>query len=359
MTLVLPSGLVAHDLATSGEGWRCYRIPALTVAPGGDLLAFYDGRTSEADLPGNIAIMMRRSTDGGATWGPQEEMRRSPTPVGHGDPSVLVDRETGQVYCFHLTAINEGFWGSGTGSDPDDPDIQHLDYSVTSDDGRTWTHHRITQQVRAGHADWAGMFAASGEGIQLRQGLHRGRLIQQYVVRVAGANHALSVYSDDHGHTWRTSSLVGPGADENKAVELANGDVMLNSRAKPCRRVAFSHDGGATYGPLVEDPLLPDPDNNGSIIRAFPDAGPEDPLAQLLLFANAADPERRRMLTVRLSYDSGRTWPVSRIVDEEATGYSTLTPLPDGSYGLLYERAAYGHITYTSFSLDWLTGADS
>ena len=354
MYVVLPSGLDAQDLATSGDGWPCYRIPALTVARNGDVLAFYDGRPGEPDLPANIALLMRRSTDGGLTWGEQTEVRYTPAPVGHGDPSVLVDRETGNVFLFHATGINQGFWGSATGNDPDSPDIQHLDYSVSTDDCHTWTHHRITQPVRAGHDDWAGMFAASGEGIQLRHGPWAGRLVQQYVVRVRDANYALSVYSDDHGATWQTSELVGPGADENKTVELANGDVMLNTRAKPCRRVAVSQDGGVTYGPLVDEPQLPDPANNGSIIRAYPDADPADPRAEMLLFSNCADPEYRRMLTVRLSYDSGRTWPTSRMIDQEATAYSTLTPLGDDRFGLLYERAAYGHITYTSFDLDWL-----
>ena len=75
MTFTLPSGLTAQDLATSGEGWPCYRIPALTVAPNGDVLAFYDGRPGEPDLPANIALLMRRSTDGGQTWGAQTEVR--------------------------------------------------------------------------------------------------------------------------------------------------------------------------------------------------------------------------------------------------------------------------------------------
>ncbi|GAB3818577.1 hypothetical protein GCM10028820_21160 [Tessaracoccus terricola] len=359
----LAEGLELVDLANRGEGWLRYRIPALTVAPNGDLLAFYDGRPSMADLPSNITMLMRRSTDGGATWQDQQVVRQEPAPKGFGDPSVLVDREEGLIFLFYAASFNQGYAGGGTGSDPDDPNVLHADYSVSDDDGLTWTHHRITDQIKDGHTNWAGMFAASGEGIQLRQGEHAGRLIQQYTVRIGGGNHAVSVYSDDHGQTWNASEPVGPGADENKTVELANGDVLLNSRAAPFRRTAVSSDGGETYTPFVEDAELPDPANNGSVIRAFPDAEPDDPKAQVLLFSNTANPNVRRNLTVRMSCDSGESWPVAKVVQTGASAYSTLTPLPgedgtlgEGGYGLFYEREGYRHLSFTKFDLDWLGG---
>lgn len=359
----LDAGLTLVDLARSGEGaWPRYRIPALTVARNGDLLAFYDGRPTLQDLPSNIALLMRRSTDGGRTWQEPRVIRTAPAPAGFGDPSALVDRVTGDVFVFHAASLNAGFASSTTGRDPADPNVLHADYSVSRDNGVTWTHHRITAELKAGRMDWAGMFAASGEGIQLRRGKYAGRLIQQYTVRRNGRNYAVSALSDDHGVTWRTSEPVGPGADENKTVELSDGRIMLNVRASPHRLVALSSDGGATYTPLVPDAELPDPGNNGSIIRAFPDADPRDPRARMLLFSNTANLHARRNLTVRLSCDDGTTWPVSRVVQTGATAYSTLTPLRGrdgrlgGRYGLLYERDGYRYISYTAFGLDWLGG---
>ncbi|OMG55504.1 glycoside hydrolase domain-containing protein [Tessaracoccus sp. ZS01] len=362
----LAAGLELHDLANRGEnGWLRYRIPALSVAPNGDILAFYDGRPSMADLPSNITMLMRRSTDGGETWGPQTVVRQDAAPKGFGDPSVIVDRETNQVFLFYAASINQGFAGSGTGASHDDPNVLHADYSVSADNGLTWTHHRITDQIKAGKTNWAGMFAASGEGIQLRQGEHKGRLIQQYTVNIQGTGFsAVSVYSDDHGATWQASGPVpGAGADENKSVELANGDVMVNTRRAPQRAYAISTDQGETYGPWVNDSQLPDPANNGSIIRAFPDAAPTDPKAQILLFSNTSNSNVRRNLTVRMSCDSGATWPVSKVVQSGASAYSTLTPLPDetgelgaGGFGLFYERDGYRHLSFTKFDLDWLGG---
>ncbi|MGW9630299.1 glycoside hydrolase domain-containing protein [Agromyces sp. NPDC055520] len=359
----LDPALSLVDIASRGEGdWLRYRIPALTTMPNGDLIAVFDGRPTMNDLPSNIALLMRRSTDGGATWGAQEIIRQDAAPNGYGDPSVLVDRETGDLFVFYAASINQGFAGSGTGSDPNDPNVLHADYSVSRDGGATWQHHRITDQLKGDRTNWAGMFAASGEGIQLRTGEHAGRLIQQYTVRIGGGNFAVSAHSDDHGATWKTSEPVGPGADENKVAELADGSVLLVSRSAPYRQVARSTDGGQTYSKFTADRELPDPANNGSVIRAFPDAAADDPRAQILLHSNTANQNVRRNLTVRMSCDSGDTWPIEHVVQSGASAYSTLTPLPNaggelgGSYGLLYEREGYRHISYTSFDLDWVGG---
>ncbi|MCM3535436.1 NPCBM/NEW2 domain-containing protein [Cellulosimicrobium funkei] len=356
--------LYVVDLATRYTGSHLrYRIPALTTLANGDLLAVYDGRPTMNDLPSNIALLQRRSTDGGATWQDPEVIRSDAAPKGYGDPSVLVDRETGRVFVFYAASVNQGYAGSGTGNADDDPNLLHADYSYSDDDGATWQHRRITSMIK--DPAWGGLFAASGEGIQLRHGEHAGRLVQQYTVRASGGNYAVSVYSDDHGETWQRSAPVGPGADENKTVELADGTVLLNSRSAPYRQVATSSDGGATYTRFAPDTELIDPANNGSVVRAFPDAEPDDPRAQVLLFSNTEDTGIRRNLTVKMSCDSGQTWPVRKVVEAGAAGYSTLTPLGDGtsddelggSYGLLYERAGYRDISFTSFELGWLDGA--
>lgn len=357
-------GLDVVDLVKrySGSHLR-YRIPALTTLPNGDLLSVYDGRPTMNDLPSNIALLMRRSTDGGKTWQDQQVIRQDPAPYGYGDPSVLVDRETERIFVFYAASINQGFAGSSTGNDPNNPNVLHPDYSYSDDNGKTWKHRRITEMFK--DPSWGGMFAASGEGIQLRHGEYAGRLIQQYTVRKNGANYAVSAYSDDHGETWKASELVGPGADENKTVELSDGRVMLNSRSAPYRNIAVSEDGGATYTDFVQDKELIDPANNGSIIRAFPDADPSDPRAKQLLFSNTEDTGIRRNLTVKMSCDNGDTWPIRKVVEPGAAGYSTLTPLGDGtsdqglggSYGMLFEREGYRKISYTSFGLDWLDGA--
>ncbi|MGW2846182.1 sialidase family protein [Streptomyces sp. NPDC001108] len=349
-----PGELTFQDLTVDGVGSPHYRIPALTTSVKGTVIAAYDARPTLGDLPGNISIVVRRSTDNGVTWQPQQVVRRDAAPKGYGDPSLLVDRTTGRIFLFYAASVNQGFFGSATGNDESDPNVLQADYSYSDDDGVTWTHRRITRQIK--DPAWAGMFAASGEGIQLRHGAYKGRLIQQYAVRVNGANYAASAYSDDHGETWRMGTPVGPGGDENKTVELSDGRIMLNNRSKPYRTVAYSSDGGVTYTPFVQDTRLTDPANNASVMRYNPDAAPSDPQSSWLLFSNTEDASARRNLTVKMSCDNGRTWPIRKVVDPGSAAYSTLTRLPGGRLGLLYERADYTHLTYSSFDLKWLGG---
>lgn len=349
-----PGQLTSLDLTVDGVGSPHYRIPALTTSVKGTVLAAYDARPTLGDLPGNISIVLRRSTDNGVTWQPQQVVRKDAAPKGYGDPSLLVDRTTGRIFLFYAASVNQGFFGSGTGNDENDPDVLQADYSYSDDDGVTWTHRRITKQIK--NPAWAGMFAASGEGIQLRRGPYKGLL--DPAVRRPYQRRQLrsSAYSDDHGETWKMGNPVGPGGDENKTVELSDGRVMLNNRSKPYRTIAYSTDGGVNYTPFTQDTGLTDPANNASVMRYAPDAAPSDPQSSWLLFSNTEDASARRNLTVKMSCDNGRTWPIRKVVDPGAAAYSTLTRLPGGRLGLLYERADYQHITYASFDLKWLGG---
>ncbi|MFD4496320.1 RICIN domain-containing protein [Streptomyces sp. NPDC058486] len=345
----------AQDIAVRGEeGFPQYRIPGLTTSTRGTVIAAYDGRPDMGDVPGNIAMVIRRSTDNGATWLPQQVVRSAPAPNGFSDPSLVTDRETGRVFLFYAASVNRGYAGSTNGTSDTDPDVLHADYSYSDDDGLTWTHRRITSMIKT--SSISGMFAASGQGIQLRQGPKAGRIIQQYTIRQNGGNYAVSVYSDDHGANWSMGTPVGAGADENKTVELSDGTVMLNVRAAPNRLTARSTDQGVTYSPFTADTQLPDPANNGSVIRYAPDAPASDPRSKWLLFSNTEDTGIRRNLTVKMSCDDGKTWPVRRVVDAGSSGYSTLTTLADGRIGMLYEHDGYQQMGFAAFDLDWLGG---
>lgn len=341
-----------QDLATAGAGSPFYRIPALTVTRAGTLLAAYDARPTLKDLPGRIRVVLRRSTDNGATWGPPVVVRDGSSSEGFGDPSLLVDGTTGRVFLFHAAGINQGFFTSKTGTSHDDPDVLQADYSWSDDDGLTWTYRRITSAIK--DPAWGGIFAASGQGIQLRYGPHAGRLVQQYVVRHDNAVWAASAFSDDHGTTWRMGALVGPGADENKTVELSDGRLMLNSRAKPFRKIAVSSDGGATWTGWRDEPQLVDPANNGSIVRVHPDAPVGSAAARALLFSNTESRDRRQNLVIKRSCDDGATWSSRFVVESGGASYSTLARLPDGRFGLLYERGEVSAIVFAVLDLSVL-----
>lgn len=346
--------LRSQDLAVAGVGSPIYRIPALTKTTKGTLLAAYDARPSMGDLPNHIRIMLRRSTDGGHTWSTQQVVRSAPAPKGFGDSSLLVDRRTGRIFLFYAASVNQGFFGSATGNDPNDPNVLQADYSYSDDDGLTWHHRRITPQIK--NPAWGGMFASSGEGIQLTSGPHKGRLVQQYNILNKGQVYAASAYSDDDGDTWHMGELVGPGTNENKTVQLSDGTIMLNSRDTPYRTVAYSTDGGVTYHDWHADQHLPDPGDNGSIIRYDAHANPHSPKAHWLLFSNNDTTSGRRNLTIKQSCDDGLTWPIKKVVDAGPSAYSTLTKVGHDTFGLLWEKGPYNSITYSSFTKEWLNG---
>lgn len=350
------------QLATNGEeGFPNYRIPALTVVNNGEILAGFDGRPTSSDAPGPNSILQKRSTDNGETWQSQNAIHSgsATSPVqGFSDPSYLVDRWTGDVFNFHVHSYDNGFGTSQPGVNLTDRKVLHAEISVSSDAGHSWSQRDITAAITA-ELDWRSRFAVSGQGIQLKYGAHTGRLIQQYVI-IDGSSEqkAVSVYSDDHGGSWQVGTPIGTAMDENKVVELSDGRVMLNSRdadKSGFRKIAYSDDGGVTYGDVQLDTNLPDPANNAAILRAYPNAAMGSAEAKVLLFSNAASSSTRANGTIRISYDNGLTWPKARVFQPGGMAYSTLTTLENGNVGLLYEPdGGNGGIRFASFNLAWV-----
>ena len=259
-----------------------------------------------------------------------------------------------------MKSYDQGYFGSVLGVE-DARNVLQAVVMESDDNGATWSEPRnITKDITKGHEDeWKSRFASSGHGIQLKYGQYKGRLIQQYAVRTtSNTNIAVSVYSDDHGKTWKAGNPVTEAnMDENKVVELSDGRVMLNSRpgAAGYRRVAISEDGGVNYGPIKSETQLPDPNNNAQITRAFPNAPEGSAKAKVLLYsAPRASNEGRANGVVRVSFDDGTTWSAGKLFKEGSMAYSVITALNDaagGGYGLLYEGES---ITYTRASMEWL-----
>lgn len=357
-----------------------YRIPALAYLGGGVVLEANDARPgSSADAPNPNSIVQRRSTDNGKTWGPWSTIAAGFTgdsttsKYGYSDPSYVVDAQAGNVFAFSVYSKDAGFASSQYGNDDADRNIISSAVTESDDGGLTWgTPRLITSVTKPGTSktspqpgDVRSNFASSGEGIQLKYGPHAGRLIQQYAgyVRQANGSEALqaySVYSDDHGATWQKGTPVGTGMDENKVVELSDGRVMLNSRDSSnggYRKVAISTDGGATYGPVTADAELPDPANNGSITRLFPEAPAGSADAKKLLFTNANSQTGRENVSARVSCDDGATWPSVRTLRSGFSAYSTATRVGDGRIGVFYEADYTAAMEFASFDDAWLNDA--
>ncbi len=360
-----------EHLFTSGAGgYFLYRIPALAISQSGTILAFCEARKFTGDDADQIDILLRRRLDGGQTFEAPQLILSNENWVC-GNPVPVVDRDTGVIWLLFTKNLkgnleNRICLGEGTRS---------VWITHSRDDGETWAEAvEITGDVKP--PDWGWYATGPGHGIQLSS----GRLLipcDHSVIQPdrdqAAAYFSHVIYSDDHGCTWRPGGNAPEGTNECMAVETIAGQVYLNSRNAPgsqaqrCapdhpedksyyRAYAWSEDGGMNFLTSGYDSAMPEPICQSSICR-LTDQNRHD--RSRVIFANPAS-QQRENLTVRLSYDECRTWPVSRILYPGCAAYSDLCVTDDLTICCLYERginSPYETITLARFTLAWLEAA--
>lgn len=346
------------------DGYHTYRIPAAIRAKDGTLLAFCEGRKTNASDRGDIDLVLKRSSDGGRTWSAQQVVWDDGENTC-GNPCPVVDETTGAIWLLgthnlgadHETdIINQRAKGTRTV------------WLLRSDDhGRTWS--RAIAMPHLKDPTWGWYATGPGIGIQIKHGPHSGRLVipcdhsyddPRGKLRDGPYEYGSHVlYSDDHGRTWKLGGTVRPKTNECQVVELAPpaGKLLLNMRSyreQGCRAEAFSSDGGLTWTPPQDQPALIEPKAQASLIRH---RWPVDGRPGLLLFSNPADRSQRVRMTVRASEDDGKSWPRSLRLHEDFSAYSCLVSLSADEAGCLYERGqgakrkTYERITFARFSL--------
>ena len=316
--------LFSVDAQDTSRAVSCYRIPAVTTAPDGSLIAAIDERVpSCGDLKWsrNINIVIRRSTDGGRTWDRVERVADFPDGQSASDPSLISDTVSGTVFLFYNFMDHDRA-----------KDVYFFHVMRSEDNGLTWSGPEdITARVAP--EEWRGdfKFLTSGQGTATRD----GRLLHTMVNLQKGLH---LIESTDGGSTWHLLPTAIVPADESKVIELPDGGWMINSRVNEggMRWIHISEDKGRTWTSSPH-PGLPDPGCNGAIVH-YPYFGGE---AGCLLFVNAADPEYRRNLTLRYSTDGGMTWSSGLVLVEGDTGYSDLAVLPSGEIAVVCERDGY------------------
>ncbi|MFN6161913.1 MAG: exo-alpha-sialidase [Planctomycetota bacterium] len=359
------------DLFPPGMGGVArYRIPGMVVTGQGTILAYGEARRNDSKDWGEIEVHLRRSVDDGRTWLPVQHIAhhgpriegnpRKPTGGEReqtvNNPVAIVDRQTGAIeflYCVNYARC----------------------FSIRStDDGATWSQPlEITASFEPFRAryDWNVIATGPGHGIQTRS----GRLVVPiWLAYGAAGDHAPSacgtIYSDDHGKTWLAGEIAIPNEGEysnpNESIlaSLSDGQIMMVSRSvsKPNRKLlTISPDGARSWStpcfhdelwePICMASIVDHPSVPGTLIFSNPHSlargrdGKEEPAGR----------GKRRNLTIKLSRDDGKTWPVQRTLDEGPSAYSDLAVLPDGTVLCLYEKDQ--SIACVRFALDWLTAA--
>lgn len=344
MALVLTSAVAFSQnlgkiVFQKGEnGFDTYRIPSLVQTQKGTILAFAEARKFNRSDTGDIDLVLKRSEDGGKTWGKIITVWDDGMNVC-GNPCAVVVRETGRIVLLST-------WNHGEDHETDihartAKDTRRVFTMYSDDDGLTWSDAvEITSSTKL--PEWTWYATGPCHAIQTRT----GRLVVPcnhgvYEERPAGT-HSHVIYSDDQGATWHIggSPLVG---NESTIVELDNGDLMLNMRGPrdpdrvekygAARLVAVSHDGGLTFDEPYYEKGLIEPVCNASII----DYSPGGKNTGKILFSNPETRNKRRNLTIRMSRDLGKTWERVYNVTEGPTAYSDLVVLENGDVGCLYE----------------------
>ena len=352
------------DLFVGGiAGYNTYRIPSLIVTQKGTILAFCEGRKFDSEDNSPTDIILKRSEDGGKTWSPTEIVV-SAVPDAVTGPTTVIDRTTGIIF-MGFCRTPKG-WKVGKAAVQNQAGLGMDSYTVwmtkSGDDGRTWSKPvNITRTTKK--PAWKNVSLGPGRGIQLQS----GRLVMpSYTEGVKLEGRSYSVYSDDHGETWKMGNLMGSNTSECQVIELVDGRLMMDIRCWPnlsgCRWIAFSNDGGVNWSKTQPDNNRPDPGCMGSIIRYTKKS---DAFAKnRILASNPAttySAAGRIKVTVRISYDEGKTWPASKLLEAGPSGYSCLAVLPDGDIICIYEGAKKAQqypgekLVFTRFSLEWLT----
>ena len=329
-----------------------YRIPAIVTAGDGSLVVATDKRKyNDIDLPEDIDILVNRSTDGGRTWSQPLTLAEG-TGVGHGfgDCALVRTNEEGGLIAVFVGGV--GFWQSR----PDNPLRTYLCRS--HDYGRTWSQPKDITHFILGpdcvvpeHRSWWSSFFASGAGLRTSS----GRLMFVAAVREDSLWMACNYlfYSDDDGETWQCSQKASPRGDEAKVVELSDGRILMSIRAEGHRLYNISEDGGITWRDTTSVwPELEAPACNGDIIRCTA------PNGRMLLLHSLPYGKERKDVSIFVSFDEGKTWPVRRTIVPYPSAYSSLCQLPDGTIGLYVEEAFNNGVNYSmvfyNFSLEWL-----
>jgi sialidase-1 len=337
-----------------------YRIPSLITTDQGTVLAFCEGRMDSAQdgSPTNLVLKrslgnkgawntpryqgpVPRSRERNMMWQPLQVLRASKDGEAYMNPVPVIDRMSGTIYLLvdhyaHYDPKADEFGGRG-----------QVWLIESHDEGATWSEP-IDLTPSVGNKE-----LGPGAGIQMGTG------------RLVVAVYDGVIYSDDHGKTWQAGGKAPTPPNETQVVELADGSLMLNVRGIPHRTVVLSRDGGVTWGEPKADPVLTDPEQwrgcQGSLIRYSRAAKGSG--RNRLLFANPADLKYRHDLTVRLSYDEGKTWPVAMLIQKGPGSYSGMTVFADGTIGLIFEtgnsfngRVEYNaKLAFARFNLEWLT----
>lgn len=328
-------------------GSHYWRIPAMVVlhhqqgenaSKNGRVVTMADNRFDHnGDLPSHIDVYERHSDDNGATWSTHKmvvgtDADHALVGGGHGFGDVsLVECASGKIVA--IMVGGPGYFQS-TPSNPIVPTI-----ITSTDGGDTWSTPRtLTDELyNTTYKEGAvqGSFAGSGRGLMLQRQKNEqlnGRIMFAMSHRFGKNNvQEYIIYSDDEGNTWKFSTQSAySGGDESKLVELADGTVMISVRQGGQRGYNKSTDGGVTWGTQAKWADISGCACNADILY----------VNKHVMLHSYPNNGSRKNLTIKASFDDGKSWSNPYVVCAPGASYSTMDVTKDGDIAIFYEDNA-------------------
>lgn len=312
-----------------------YAIPTLVTTNKGTLIAVCDARGGRGgDPPNHIALVMKRSFDGGRTWTPQETIVSFTGKVSASDASMVVDKQTGTIWLAYDYTVADPQGNLGR--------IIRIHLIKSDDDGVTWSMPINLNNLTTEKPFW--LQNAPGRGLYTPNG---EIVFPMYTVSGGGTQpdqeQTVLIVSKDHGKSWYLSNVVGDQNPEPQIASLPNGGIIANMRrpeGEGYRQIATTYNLGQSWLEAYTDSTLIEPGCQGSIINYRANG------KSMLLFSIPDNKKYRRNLVLHVSDNDGKTWAKKISIYKGRADYSCLTELPNGDIGILFEAGGRKRLVF-------------
>lgn len=378
-----------------------YRIPAITTASNGDLIAVADYRYCRMDIgfagtgDGRIDLRARISKDNGHTWQPHFTIVKGKGRAldafhtGFGDPCIIADKNSSKV--FLLSCAGNVSFPAGTREKHQGIAIMH-----SEDNGQTWSEPKDIAENIYGMFDNCkrgpvrAMFIGSGK-------IHQSRYtkVDKYyrlycsnlVTDVNGERLNYVLYSDDFGNNWNVlgekDDVPIINGDEPKVEELPDGRIVISSRCGGGRLFnIFEFENKEKATGKWGKQAFSGAENNGTTAKSNACNGEililpvvrisDNKQTNLVLQSVPFGPGRTNVgiyykeLGDKSAYDTpanfAKDWNGSIQASALPSAYSTMTLQADNTIGFLFEEETYcsswggGYtIKYQKYSIEGIT----
>ena len=328
-----------------GDGYDRHRIPGMIVTKKGTLIVYHEARM-QCDDWSMMDILMQRSCDKGETFSEFIKLAAGNEEHHTVNNPVMLEDKNGRIHFLYC----ENYTISGG----------RALRRYSDDDGITWSDPiDITAYTKS---DYHNAFAfGPGHGIMTNDGtlIVPVWMVPKFYdapIRAHNPSVLSTFYSKDNGETWAIGDILETNAsvicpNETVAALTSDGRVYMNIRqVSYCRAKAYGKNGYSDWEGYAPDYALHDPGCFGSVVSYNDEKHP-----YTLIFANCAIKQGRTRVTVKVSFDDGNTYPISKLIDQDRGGYVEVAA--DNSSGVIYviyENDWGKSAQIVRFDYDWL-----